>query len=507
VNPFYAPAFWLLGRIGQGASFALVGLLFVLSTLTALVAPPDAAWLPAALLAMLGCYALAAVRALATLGIEQTIALMERIASGELVSAETQAGGGPAERGNGHPVDRLHDTILQMSRSLALIVKQVWSSAEAIARGARGISAGNTQLAERTHEQAASLEETAAGVEELSASARQNAESCGRANLLAAQSQAAAQQASSRMREVSATMGRIEDNAGRVGEILTTVEGFAFQTNILALNAAVEAARAGEHGHGFAVVAGEVRELAQRSAQAAREIKEIIQQTTLGVSQGHGQVAATEKALAEVAASIQDVSQMLISVAAASREQSESVEEINRAVVMIDSVTQQNAALVEEAASATEDFERESAQLLRAVSRFKTDRAEDRERAMALVKAGARHMRQVGVKQACQDFMNPQGGFVHGEDYLFVLDMQCTRLAFPPDPSTVGQNDSERRDADGNLFSRESVEMVRTSGSAWNDYRVPHPQTGKVVPKSAYMERVDDVVIGCGIYWRGGDTA
>ncbi|RYF42473.1 MAG: chemotaxis protein [Comamonadaceae bacterium] len=503
MKAFYTPAFWLLGRLSQGACFVLVALTFLLATLVALAAPGGVAWLPAALLALLGCYGLAAVREFLGGGIGQTIALMERIASGELVSIEARADASGADRA----ADRLHGAIAQMNRSLALIVRQVWASAETIAGGARSITAGNTQLAERTHQQAASLEETAAGVEQLAASARQNAQSCAQANQMAAGSEEVAMQASARMQDVSATMERIEANAGQVGEILATVEGFAFQTNILALNAAVEAARAGEHGRGFAVVAAEVRELAQRSALAAREIREIIAQTSSSVHKGRGQVAATGKALAEVVASIQDVSQMLISIAAASREQSEGVEEINRAVVAIDGVTQQNAALVEEAASSAEDLARESAQLVRAVGRFKTDRAEDRERAMALVKAGVRHLRKVGVQQACQDFMDPKGGFIHGEDYLFVVDMHCTRLAFPPAPETVGQDDSGLRDADGTLFSRQNVEIARTSGSGWNDFRVPHPITGRIEPKSAYLERVDEVVIGCGIYWRSGGAA
>lgn len=500
MKSLYTPAFGLFARLPQGAGFALAGALFGLATLLALWAPfsGGALWVACTVLVAAGAYFLAALRVFMSQGVGRTIRLMERIASGELVTDEAQADA----NGRQQDMDRLHGATLQMNRSLALIVQQVGASAEAIASGARSISQGNAQLAERTHSQAASLEETASGIEELAASARQNADSCARANQLASDTEEVATQASTRMQDVTATMKRIEDDASRVGEILSTVEGIAFQTNILALNAAVEAARAGVHGRGFAVVATEVRSLAQRSAEAAREIKEIINKTATSVAKGRGQVAATEKTLAEVVAGIQDVSQMLIAIAAASREQSEGVEEINRAVVAIDSVTQQNAALVEEAASAAEDFGHESGQLLRAVGRFKTDRAADRERALSLVKAGVRHMRKVGLQQACQDFMDPVGGFVRGEDYLFVVDLQCKRLAFPPDPSTVGQDDSNLRDADGQLLTQQNVHIARTSGSGWNDFRVPHPLTGLVEPKSAYLERVDDVVIGCGIYWK-----
>lgn len=501
MKSFYAPAFWLLGRLNQGGSFALVGALFGLSTLVALLAPPrQVGVMLALLLAVLGCYALAAVRALITQGTERTIALMQRIASGELVIEGAQA----ATVRQGQDVDRLQGTIMQMNRSLASIVKQVWSSAETIATGSRSMAEGNAQLAERTHEQAASLEETASGLEQLAAFARQNADHCARANQLAAQSGEVAVKAATRMQELTATMKQIDDSARRVGEILATVEDIAFQTNLLALNAAVEAARAGDQGRGFGVVAVEVRTLAQRSATAAREIKEIIGQSISSVDKGRSLVTATQKTMTDVVGSIKEVAQVLGSIAQASREQSASVEEINRAVAAIDTTTQQNAALVEEAASSTEEFERESAQLVRAVGRFKTDRAEDRARAMGLVKAGVQHMRKVGKRKACADFMDPQGGFVRGEDYLFVVDMNCIRLAFPPDPSTVGQDDSGLTDADGNQFSSQNVEIARASGSGWNDFRVPHPLTGQVEPKSAYLERVDDVVIGCGIYWRSG---
>jgi methyl-accepting chemotaxis protein len=505
LKSFYAPAFWLYARIGLQAGTVLSALLFLLPTALALtgVLPPAVTWPLALALSALGCYALAAVRAFRSQGIEALIRLMERIASGELLADAGLA----SETREGSDLARLRGAILHMNRSLGGIVKQVSTSAEAITSVAGVIAEGNNQLAERTHSQAASLEETASGVQQLASSARQNAEHSARANQLAARAGDVAVAAAGQMQSVTATMKQIDDSARRVGEILGTVEGIAFQTNILALNAAVEAARAGDQGRGFAVVAGEVRALAQRSAQAAQEIKEIIGQSTGSAAKGRELVGAAERTMQDVVGSVQEVTQVLVAIAQASREQSASVEEINRAILQVDTATQQNAALVEEAASSAEAFRHEAAQLTRAIGRFKTDRAEDRARAVALVKRGVAHVRKAGLRQACLDFMNPQGGFQEGESYLFVVDMNCTRLAFPPAPATVGQNDRDLRDADGNYLSRQNVEIARTAGFGWNDYRIANPHTGVVEAKSTYVERVGDAVIGCGIYRRERDTA
>jgi methyl-accepting chemotaxis protein len=431
-----------------------------------------------------------------SLGIRRLIRVTDRVASGELVTGNHRQ---EAETDRNDSA-RLWSSIMKMNGSLADIVKQVRSSAEMIAAGAQTIAEGGNQLSERTQEQAASLEETASGMEELAATARQNADNCARATELAGMSRSVAAEAAQRLRDAVVTMEEIDDSARRVGEILSTVEGIAFQTNILALNAAIEAARAGQQGRGFAVVAGEVRSLAQRSADAAREIQALVGQSTGSVQKGRALVGAAESTMAQVVGSVEQVTVVIDEIARASAEQSAGVEEISRAIAQVDTATQQNAALVEESASAAESFQREARQLLDVVDRFKTDRSEARGRVVALVKAAAAHLRKHGAQQACRDFCDRNGPFVKGEHYVVALDMQCNVLAFAPNPQRIGQNDYDAQDADGRFFSRKTVELARANGSGWCDYRMLNPRTGRVEPKSMYFEKVGDLVLGCGIY-------
>jgi len=495
---FFTPGFWVLGRLSFNGGYLLLGILFLLPAGVLAFAPgarEDLLPIAGALLA-LAAYLLVAQARFMSGGIARLVRVTDRVASGELVTVSHKQ----AAETDRHDSARLWGSIMRMNENLAIIVRQVRSSAEMIESGAGTIAEGGHQLSERTQEQAASLEETASGMEQLASSARQNAEHCARAAELAGASREVAADAARRMQDAAATMAEIDASSRRVGEILSAVQGIAFQTNILALNAAIEAARAGHQGRGFAVVAGEVRNLAQRSAEAAQEIQALVTQSTASVQKGRQLVGAAESTMSQLLSSVQQVGEVIADIAHASREQSAGVAEIGRAIAQVDAATQQNAALVEESAGAAESFRHEARQLVEAVDRFKTDRAEDRGKVVALVKAAAEHLRKHGRQKACADFNDRGGAFVRGEHYVVVLDRDCVRLSFAPDPRTVGQNDSELRDADGRHFSRTVVAMARSQASGWYDYRMNNPRTNRVEPKSMYFERVDDLVLGCGIY-------
>lgn len=255
--------------------------------------------------------------------------------------------------------------------NLSDLVLQIRDMSGQVNIAAREIAAGNADLSSRTEEQASSLEETASSMEELSATVRQNAESARQANALAASSNALAAQGDATVQRVVATMGDIQEGSKRIADIVGVIDAIAFQTNILALNAAVEAARAGEQGRGFAVVASEVRGLAQRSATAAKEIRELILSASTRVEDGVRLVQEAGGTMNEVVNSFAGVARLMTDISAASREQAGGIDQVTRAVTQMDRVTQQNAALVEEAAAATESLENQARGLVELVSRFR----------------------------------------------------------------------------------------------------------------------------------------
>jgi len=266
---------------------------------------------------------------------------------------------------------RLREDTHRTVARLTEIIVGIQSAAEAIRRAAVEIAAGNTDLSDRTEQQAASLEETASAMEELTSAVKQNADNAQQANDLAQRTGEVARSGGEVMDEVIATMGAISTSSQRIGEIIGVIDGIAFQTNILALNAAVEAARAGEQGRGFAVVASEVRALAQRSATAAHEIKSLIDASVGKIDDGTALVNGAGDTMREVVTSVRRVTDIMSEIAAASQEQSAGIEQVGKAIVQMDEVTQQNAALVEEATAAARAMEDQAGELQHAVALFK----------------------------------------------------------------------------------------------------------------------------------------
>jgi len=303
-----------------------------------------------------------------TAPIAEAVQYAQAIAAGDLrnqIRSERGDEAGQLLRALGH-----------MNDSLLRIVAGVRTGTETMASASGQIAAGNLDLSSRTEEQAGSLEETASSMEELTSTVRQNAENARQANVLAASAAAVAGKGGQVTAEVTATMADINASARKITDIIGVIDGIAFQTNILALNAAVEAARAGEQGRGFAVVASEVRNLAQRSATAAKEIKELIVDSVGKVDAGTRLVNMAGTTMQEVVDSVKRVSDIIAEISAAGQEQSAGIEQVNMAVTQMDQVTQENAALVEEAAAAAQSLEEQAGMLVELVSVFKVDAAE-----------------------------------------------------------------------------------------------------------------------------------
>ena len=266
---------------------------------------------------------------------------------------------------------QLMAALRDMNDSLVEIVTRVRAGTDTIATASSEIADGNLDLSSRTEQQAGSLEETASSMEELTSTVKQNADNARQANMLAGSASEVAGKGGVVVAQVVETMGAINTSASKIVEIISVIDGIAFQTNILALNAAVEAARAGEQGRGFAVVAGEVRSLAQRSAAAAKEIKLLIDDSVEKVHHGAALVDQAGATMTEIVQSVSRVTDIMAEITAASQEQTAGIEQVNAAIVQMDQTTQQNAALVEEASAAAQSLQQEAATLARTVGAFR----------------------------------------------------------------------------------------------------------------------------------------
>lgn len=308
--------------------------------------------------------------------LHEAVAVAKQVASGDLsVRIEVRSA---------NETGQLLQALKEMNDSLRNIVGQVHNGTETIATASSQIASGNLDLSSRTEQQAASLEETASSIEELTSTVKQNAENAYRANQLAQSASDVAVKGGAVVSQVIDTMGSIHESARKIGDIIGVIDGIAFQTNILALNAAVEAARAGEQGRGFAVVASEVRNLAQRSASAAKEIKALIENSVDKVEAGRILVNQAGSTMDEIVTSVKRCTDIMSDISHASREQESGIEQINLAIAEMDTVTQQNAALVEEAAAAAASLKDQAGSLAQLVGVFKLDGTEVPETRMGL---------------------------------------------------------------------------------------------------------------------------
>jgi len=296
----------------------------------------------------------------------EAVAVAQRVAGGDLTM--------DIQSSSKDETGQLLEALKAMNNSLLSIVSEVRAGTDTIATASGQIATGNLDLSSRTEQQASSLEETASAMEELTSTVKQNADNARQANQLAVSASEVALAGGNVVGRVVDTMGSINDSSRKIVDIISVIDGIAFQTNILALNAAVEAARAGEQGRGFAVVASEVRSLAQRSASAAKEIKTLIDSSVAQVNIGSKLVEEAGNTMSDVVDSVRRVTDIVGEITSASQEQSDGIEQINLAITQMDEVTQQNAALVEEAAAAAQSLQDQAGKLSEVVSVFKLDK-------------------------------------------------------------------------------------------------------------------------------------
>lgn len=382
---------------------------------------------------------------------------------------------------------------------VSTIVASVASEGALVASVGRKLTKGNRELSDRTEQQAANLEQTAASVHELAATVQKNAHAANEVDRHAANAKALADAGSLAMMKSIESVEAIQASAHKMGEIIGVIDGLAFQTNILALNAAVEAARAGEQGRGFAVVASEVRSLAQRSAGSAREIRKLIQESTVQVESSVLRIRAAGEGMTGIVCGVRDVSKSISQISAASSEQSASLSEISIAVAQLDRITQQNAQMVERAVEHSIGLENQAHSLTTATSSFRLTQGSPSE-AVALVERAIDHWRRCGSRQTfLRDITDKTQAYYDRDMYVFVLDEDGTYLAFGGNPEKVGTRVQDIPGFDGQALL-ENILQQSADEPGWVEYEIANHKTGKVQVKMSYIFALNGLAIGCGVY-------
>lgn len=489
------PGVWLMRRLRLPGKLFLLGLVVVLmlaglASLESLGASAPVVWGTLVACALLVLYLFAALHASLASDLASLAQAMRQTTSGDLC-AHLQV----------HGRDELADLAQLLDRmvlTLSAMVADIRSNAALVAHAGQSLAADNRALAERTEQQAASLEQTATSVEQLLATVQSNAQTAQVADQRTREVSQAADQGAQAMARAVESVEAIQQGARRMHEIIGVIDSIAFQTNILALNAAVEAARAGEQGRGFAVVATEVRTLAGRSGEAAKEIRALISSTVQQVESSTGLIRSAGEGIASMAGGIRHMATTMSEIATSGAEQSSGLQEITTAVRHLDQITQDNAQMVEHAVVQSAALEGRATTLSRAVASFRLQQG-TAEEAVALVQRAMAMRAGTGREQFLRTITDKAQPFHDRDMYVFVLDTAGTYLAFGGNQAKVGTRVQDIPGIAGQQLVDDIIAQAER-GPGWVEYDIANPATGAVQTKMSFVRKVDDVYIGCGVY-------
>ena len=387
----------------------------------------------------------------------------------------------------------------QLNGNLSNIVAYIRSSATLVSEAGASLTGGTRALSARTDQQSSSLDRTRSSLREISDSVDRNTRDAQDANQTAIQVNAGMGHSRSAMSDAVQRVHAIDEGSRKIAEIIGVIDGIAFQTNILALNAAVEAARAGEQGRGFAVVAGEVRSLAQRCAQSAGEVRNLISQSREQVAAGVDAIGGVAQGLEQMVQDISDLSGKVARISESCQQQSAGLSEINQAMAGLDDITQQNASMVEHHASAADQLNQRAGQLSQAVASIRL-RQGTADEAKGLVEKALALVRQQGLASARAALEDAQGPFLDRDLYIFGMHRDGHFICYGANPSVTGQPVTALPGLDGAKLLRDAFALV-PGGGGWVSYSIADPQTGMVRAKQSYVLPLDEhVVLGCGVY-------
>ncbi len=398
------------------------------------------------------------------------------------------------------------DELSDMSRSMetlvaniSTMVTMVRSNAALVAHFGDVLVRGNQSLSDRTIQQAANLEETSASVQAVASTVQDSARVAQQSDQAAQRVREVAEQGAAEMNRAVQSIEAIESSTRRMDEIVSVIDGLAFQTNILALNAAVEAARAGESGRGFAVVASEVRSLAKRSADSAKEIRQLISTSSAQVETGVAQIRAAGQNISAIASGVRGVAENLSKISVASADQSESLAEITSAIQQLDEITQRNGAMVEQSVSQSTTLQRQAHQLSDASTMFKLNQGSADEARILVERAIELRRASQGKDSFIRSVTEVASALFDRDMYVFVLDAQGRYLAFAGNPAKVGTRVHDVPGVDGNVLMHAIVSQAE-AGASWVEYDITNPNTGKVQSKMSYIIKLEGNYVGCGVY-------